>query len=335
MSKHLEELFTAVSSIKHMLIVPHNDPDPDAIASAVALRFLLMEKLGLSVDIVYLGLIGRAENKALVRYLKRPLRHFTLSDRKQSPIMALVDTQPGTGNNPITGKDKVSVVIDHHPLRPDTADVPFADVRVDAGSSSTILTEYLQAAKLKLPAKIATALFYGIKTDTMGLSRGAGPADAAAYFYLQPQIDTKALVEIERAQLSVSYFQSLAGALQAARVYKNVVTAYIGPMQYPDLAAEIADLLLRLEGVHWVICLGLYKDHLILAVRSRNRHGGAGTFAQAIIAGQGTAGGHGTMAGGQIPLHGAAPAELAEQLIENGVRYLNIAPETPGVSLIK
>jgi len=335
MSEFLEELFTAVSNSKHILIVPHNDPDPDAIASAVALRYLLIEKLGLAVDIAYLGIVGRAENKALVRYLKRPLRHFTASDHKQSSVIALVDTQPGTGNNPLTGQDKARVVIDHHPLRPETAEVPFADVRANVGSSSTILTEYLQAAKLTLPIHIATALFYGIKTDTMGLSRGAGAADASAYFTLQPQIDAKALVEIERAQVSVTYFQSLASALQAARVYQDAVTAFIGTMQYPDLAAEIADLLLRLEGMQWVICLGMYKDHLILAVRSRHRRGGAGTFAQAIIAGEGTAGGHGTMAGGQIPLHGADPAELAKQLIENGLRYLNIAPETPHVSLIK
>ncbi|KAA3661006.1 MAG: hypothetical protein DWQ04_17745 [Chloroflexi bacterium] len=336
MSEFLEELFTAVSNAKQLLIVPHNDPDPDAIASAVALRYLLTEKkLGLAVDIAYLGIIGRAENKALVRYLKRPLRHFTASDHRHSPFMALVDTQPGTGNNPLTSTDKASVVIDHHPLRPETADVPFADVRANVGSSSTILTEYLQAAKLTLPTHIATALFYGIKTDTMGLSRGAGLADAAAYFYLQPQIDAKALVEIERAQVSATYFQSLAGALQAARVNKDAVSAYIGPMQYPDLAAEIADLLLRLEGVQWVICLGKYKDHLILAVRSRHRQGGAGSLALAIIAGEGTAGGHGTMAGGQIPLQGAAPADLAKLLIENGLRYLNIAPETPDISLIQ
>ncbi len=335
MTEFLEELFTAVSNTKQLLIMPHNDPDPDAIAGAVALRFLLTEKLGLTADIVYLGIIGRAENKALVRYLKRPLRHYTLSDRKQSPVIALVDTQPGTGNNPLTGQDKVSIVIDHHPLRPETAEVPFADVRIHVGASSTILTEYLQAAKLTLPTPIATALFYGIKTDTMGLSRGAGQADASAYFYLQPQIDAKALVEIERAQVSATYFQSLAEALQAVKIYQDVVTAYIGPMHYPDLAAEIADLLLRLEGAQWVICLGKYKDHLILAVRSRHRHGGAGSLAQAIIAGEGPAGGHGIMAGGQIPLHEAGPIELAKMLIENGLRYLNITPETPEVPLIK
>ncbi|HEX6383040.1 MAG TPA: bifunctional oligoribonuclease/PAP phosphatase NrnA [Anaerolineae bacterium] len=334
MEEKLNRLLEAVASAHKVLILPHNDPDPDAIASAVALRHLLVQKSGVPVDIAYRGIIGRAENKALARYLGQPLRRLVRTDLQATATVALVDTQPGAGNNPLPASTLATIVLDHHPWREETAAVPFADVRPDTGSTSTILTEYLQASGIEPDAMLATALFYGIKTDTMGLGRGAGPSDAAAYFYLQPRIDTQALFDIERAQVPATYFQSFAATLQAARIYKNVVTAYIGPVSYPDLAAEMADMLLRLEGGQWIICMGLYKDQITLAVRSRSRRGGAGQLAQAMINGYGTAGGHGLMAGGQVPLNGADPVQIVAQMSRNALQHLNIAPDEPGRPLI-
>lgn len=334
MEERLDQLAEVIVGADTVLILPHNDPDPDAIASAVALQHLLKERFGLSAGIAYQGMIGRAENKALSRYLGQPLRRLTRADLKASPAVALVDTQPGAGNHPLPATIAATIVLDHHPWRPETAAATFADVRPNLGSTSTILVEYLRAASLEPDARLATALFYGIKTDTMGLGREAAPADADAYFYLQPRIDTQALFEIERAQVPATYFQSFAATLRAARIYKDVVIAYIGPVSYPDLAAEMADWLLRLEGGKWVICMGLYKDQITLAVRSRSRKGGAGQLAQAIIHGHGTAGGHGLMAGGQVPLNGEDPAQIVAQMSQNALQYFNIAPDEPGRPLV-
>ena len=114
--EHLHSLLQAVSPYKQVLILPHNDPDPDAIAAAVALRYLLVQKLNVVVHIAYRGIIGRAENKALVRYLDRPLRRLTGADLRQLPLV-LVDTQPGAGNNALSPRSHVVGVIDHHPWR--------------------------------------------------------------------------------------------------------------------------------------------------------------------------------------------------------------------------
>jgi nanoRNase/pAp phosphatase (c-di-AMP/oligoRNAs hydrolase) len=330
----LDALFTALAGADGVLILPHNDPDPDAIASAVALRHLLADHLGISGQIAYEGIIGRAENKALVRYLGRPLQRLKSSDLRQSLPIALVDTQPGAGNNALPSTSTAAIVFDHHPLREETAAARFVDVRPGLGSTSTIMTEYLQAAGIEPPSALATALFYGIKTDTLGLGRGASPADAAAYFYLQPLIDVDALVDIERAQLPADYFKRLDAALQAAQVYDDVVVSDVGPITRPDMAAEMADLLLRLEGAHWAICIGHYRGELILAVRTRSRRGGAGRLARDIAGGRGTAGGHGAMAGGQIPLNGAEPQQVTQQLIRRALDLLKIAPETVGRPLI-
>ncbi|HSJ53993.1 MAG TPA: hypothetical protein VLC52_09625, partial [Anaerolineae bacterium] len=80
MSARLKELDRAVKGLSRLLILPHNDPDPDAIASALALGYLLAERAGLEITIAYRGIIGRAENKALMRYLGRPLRRLVAAD---------------------------------------------------------------------------------------------------------------------------------------------------------------------------------------------------------------------------------------------------------------
>jgi nanoRNase/pAp phosphatase (c-di-AMP/oligoRNAs hydrolase) len=311
MQERLEALRAAVAGMQQVLIVPHNDPDPDAIGAALGLRYLLGELAGVESRIVYQGIVGRAENKALVNYLGRPLHQLAAGDLHPGQAVALVDTQPGTGNNPLPPGLAPAIVFDHHPPREATAAVPFLELRPEVGAVSTILVEYLRAAGLELPRPLATALFYGIKTDTLGLVRRTSAADVEAYFFLQPQIDVEALGRIEAAQVSPEYFRRLDAALHAARVYGQAVISYAGPMPRPDLAAELADLLLRLEGVQWAICSGAYEDLLILAVRSRHPRGGAGNMVQAIVGEGGTAGGHDMMAGGQIPLGGRSPRAVA------------------------
>jgi nanoRNase/pAp phosphatase (c-di-AMP/oligoRNAs hydrolase) len=168
----------------------------------------------------------------------------------------------------------------------------------------------------------------------MGLSRGASPADAAAYFFLQPQVNVDALVKIERAQVPPEYFKSFAATLGATRLYDGVVIAYAGAMDYPDLAAEMADLLTRLEGAQWVICMGAYQDVLYLSVRSHRRGGGAGRLVHTIVAGEGSAGGHGAMAGGQVPLQGQQPEAVFWRLSRRALEHLGVDPAEEGRSLL-
>jgi nanoRNase/pAp phosphatase (c-di-AMP/oligoRNAs hydrolase) len=314
MQERLEALRAAVAGVENVLIVPHNDPDPDAIAAALGLRHLLAGLAQVDSRVAYQGIVGRAENKALVRYLGRPLRQLATGDLRTAQAVALVDTQPGTGNNPLPLSQLPLIVFDHHPPREATARVAFVELQPEVGATSTMLVEYLRAAGLDLPQPLATALFYGIKSDTQGLVRRASAADVDAYFFLQPQIDVQALSRIEGAQVSPEYFRRLDAVLHAARVYGQAVISYAGDMPRPDLAAELADLLLRLQGAQWAICSGAYEDMLILAVRSRHPRGGAGRLVRAIVGEGGTAGGHDVMAGGQIPLRGRAPTAVAREV---------------------
>ena len=324
MKERLEALFEAVQDFDEIIILPHNNPDPDAIASAVALRHLLSQRFNIKCQIVYRGIIGRAENKALVRYLDHPLQRLTGCISQPCAPFALVDTQPGTGNNALpTGAD-IAIVIDHHPQREANGVINFVDVRPSVGAASSIMTEYLRLAQISIPSFIATALFYGIKTDTMGLGRGTGTLDMEAICYLLPKIDLEALLKIERAQVPMGYFKNLAEALNATRIYNNVAISYLGPMQYPDLTAETADFLLRMKGIEWVVCMGTHKERFIISVRTQ-KQAGAGQFIQTIVGKQGVAGGHGSMAGGQIIIGDRNPDHLAEGLIEKMRQYLHVS----------
>lgn len=332
-NNRLKKLLEAVEGVKHLLILPHNNPDPDAIASAVALKYLLEKTTNIKSRIVYKGIIGRAENKALVHYLNRPLQRLKGADLDIDQPIALVDTQPGAGNNPLPAQAKPTLVIDHHPLRQATNKANFFDVRPNVGSTASILTGYLQAAGLPIEPLLATALFYGIKTDTMGLERGVSSLDTHSFCRLLPQVDIEAMFKIERAQVPADYFKNFVTALQNACLYGEVIISYIGAMNYPDMAAEMADMLLRMQGSRWVVCIGVYHDSMILSVRTYNRRG-AGQLVQQIVGARGSAGGHGAMAGGQILLRGDNPAALAQQLTQQILAYLNISPDTDPTLLI-
>jgi nanoRNase/pAp phosphatase (c-di-AMP/oligoRNAs hydrolase) len=331
---YLTSLYAALEGATRLLILPHNDPDPDAIASAVALQWLVGEEWGLDSHIVYRGIIGRAENKALVRYLGYPLRPLADGELSKPSPLALVDTQPGAGNNVLPSSANVAIVFDHHPVRQETSAASFADVRPEVGATSTILTEYCQAAGSQLPPLIATALFYGIKTDTMGLGRGASRSDVAAYFYLQARIDVQALVKIERAQVPAEYFKGLVSTLRSACVYDDrLIISTTEDMGRPDLPAEMADLLLRLKGVEWVICMGVYDDEMMVSVRTNHQHG-AGQLIQGMVGSLGSAGGHGIMAAGQVPLGDHDPQALFRRLRRRALERLGIDPATSAQPLI-
>ena len=336
MEKRWRQLSEAVEGCDQILILLHDDPDPDSVASGAALRFLLSEKLGVEGQVAYRGIIGRAENRALVDYLGVELEQLPsepLMPELGSKAVAVVDTQPGAGNSPLPAGYPAAIVIDHHSDL-DGEGAIFRDVRPWIGASSTIMTQYLRAAGVKPPMRLATALFYGIKTDTKALSRDTSAADVGAYFYLLSFVDVDALVEIENARVPASYFRNLARAMEAAKLYDGVVVSFLDEVDYPDLTAEIADLFLRLEGVNWVICMGVYDETLYISVRARDEAADAEELAQEIIGEQGTAGGRNTLAGGQISLEGKDAHTIAEKLRQRIFEYLNVPQDAQGEPLI-
>lgn len=296
---------------KKALIMIHDNPDPDALASAFGFKYLLQNKWKISSVISYGGIIGRAENRAMIKLLNIEIVPFQKIHLKDFKFIVLIDTQPGSGNNSLPPDCLPDIIIDHHiPVYEKSKHAGFSDIRTDYGSTSTMITEYLDSAGiLANNRKIATALLYGIKADTRDLGRETGSYDMAAYLKLYPLVLFKVLSRIEHPKLSRCYFRIVSRAINMALIYKDVIIADLGKIEIADKLAEMADFLIRVDDVKWALCMGEYDNNLYFSMRTTIRKANAGLLAKKMTQKNGSGGGHSMVAGGRIP----SPDKYQEQ----------------------
>ncbi len=300
-----DKLLSLLSQRRRLLILTHTNPDPDSLASGLGLALLAKEKLGLSSEMGLCGRIMRAENKEMVRSLGIKLVPMQDLRLERYDCLAVVDTQPGFGHTRLPEDRHIDIVIDHH-LSPevDLGEHPpeFMDIRTDVGATSSMVTGYLMDAGVSVPADVATALYYGIKTDTADLSRNVSPLDREAYDYLSARLDRPVLASINTPDLPPAYFSALRQALNNVRLYDHVVLCSLGQIESPEMVAEVADLLLRLQGKDVVFCGGEVGDTYYVSVRTALDTRDAYDLIRDALNGEGSFGGHGTVAGGSVKL---------------------------------
>lgn len=301
-ARKLADLREMLAGKATLLIGLQDNPDPDAFGAAAALRKLANDLAGVHCSMACGGTVGRSENRAMVRYLNLNLHPMAHLDWSRYDLVALVDTQPGQGNNSLPGWIGPDIIIDHHPMRRESRRVPFTDIRSHYGATCTIMTEYLREAHLTPEAALATALLYGIRSDTQDLGRETTQADIEAHRYLYDLANMRMLGTIQRGEVPSEYFRLLAAALGSARVCGRTVYSELAEVDNPDMVPEVADLLLRHEDADWSLCWGVHAGRILLSVRTSMADGDAGLVARKIVARKGTGGGHHAIAGGQIPL---------------------------------
>jgi len=307
----LDKLVAFAKGHRRALVLTHDNPDPDSLASGVALAWLLGELAGVDAQVAYGGIVGRAENRALIRELKLPVVPISRVVFDDYDMICLVDTQPEQGNHSLPKRHFPDVVIDHHPVRAETRLAAVADVGGPIGATSTVVVEYLRASRLEVPPAIATALFYGIKADTRDLGRHTTPQDVEAYLWLFPRADKDAMGQIEHPPLSREYFALSRTAIEKAQVHDHAVVLPLGPLYAPDMVAEVAERFLYLEGIRWSLAFGTFEGDLYYSVRTTDRRANAGKLIREVIEPRGgSAGGHGTMAGARLPAQDLKPAAL-------------------------
>src|SRR5881296_678520 len=289
-----------------LVILPHDNPDPDALASAAALKYLVGELPRKEAHIALGGIVGRAENRAMLTYLNITLVPVSEVHFGGETQVVLVDTQPGRINNSLPEGIVPVAVIDHHPAYDAYPGVPFLDLRDQYGATSTILTEYLRESKLAIEPKIGTALFYGIAAETQDLGREATAADIEASHFLYPHANKRRLAKIENARVPREYFRVFREAIDRAVLYDSVVVSLLGDVRYPDMVAEVADFLLRLDQVEWAAAIGTFGSCLHCSIRTTDRELNAGDVLQRVL-GSKVAGGHDMIAGGRLQV-GEDPA---------------------------
>jgi nanoRNase/pAp phosphatase (c-di-AMP/oligoRNAs hydrolase) len=280
-----------------VLILIQDDPDPDAIASALALRVLLGRNRT-AAPIGTFGTITRPENRAMTRILEIDVESIKARAVDDYDMVAMVDAQPSFFEETL---GELDLVIDHHP-----SEVPvrarLKDLRPSYGATSTILTEYLRAADVKMTQRLATALLYGIKADTQDLERGTTKADVEAFAFLHPHVNKSALRRIERPELPDDVLDLLAQAIAHRQVTNGVVFSHLGPVTYPELVAQFADFFLQVEGAEWSVVSGTVHGELHVSVRNVGYVRAAGDVVREAFADLGSAGGHRSMAKAVIRL---------------------------------
>ncbi|MCM2303759.1 MAG: DHH family phosphoesterase [Elusimicrobia bacterium] len=293
-------------SLSPMTILTHDHPDPDALASAWALAHLAQSLGKIRTRIVYGGMIGRAENRMMAERLLVPARPLRKGELAGVPHLALVDTQPPFKNNRCPPRRIPDLILDHHPRHADThSDMALIDESV--GATTTILVEALTAAGLRVPGRLATAIVYGIGSETQNLGREATRRDMEAYQALWPKANMKTLWRISYPQRSESFFLTLAHAVREAFVIGRVVGANLGEVSTPDRVAQMADFLLTLEKMQWSIVTARYLGRLHVSLRANDPGAGAGRLLKRLLGGGNRGGGHGMIAGGSLEVGADAP----------------------------
>jgi nanoRNase/pAp phosphatase (c-di-AMP/oligoRNAs hydrolase) len=283
-----------------LAVVTHETPDPDAIASAIALASVA-ERFGVPATPCYYGEVSHQENRALVNLLDLELRSLDGDDLSEFAGFALVDhSRPGI-NDGLPEDLYPDIVIDHHPPR-GPVEARFADLRSDVGATSTMLTGYLTELGMSLSETVATALLYGIRVDTDDFTREVCREDLLAAGTLLPHVDLAVLEKVESPSVGPETVDVLSRAIRRRDVREGVLASYVGTIGDKDALAQAADRLLSMEGIDTVLVYGRCEGTVYVSARSRADAIDLGETLRTAFGRIGTAGGHAGMAGAQIPL---------------------------------
>jgi nanoRNase/pAp phosphatase (c-di-AMP/oligoRNAs hydrolase) len=299
LAQELKKLINTVGDGKLAIIV-HDNPDPDAISSAMGLKEIA-NSVGVKADILYNGIIGHHENKAFVNLLDVEMiqsKDFKPSDYKK---IALIESSAPGVNNLLSQGTKVSIVIDHHQANIDDVEAEYKDIRPNMGATATIMTKYLQVLEIPIKTELATALLYGIKVDTDDFKRNTDPADLTAAAYLFPLANHDLLNRLETPSKSTESIDILGEAIKNRQIKGSYLISNVGTVRDRDTLAQAADYLLTLEGITTTLIFGLGEDTIYVSGRSRDDRINIGKIL-ADAFGHDKAGGHAGLAGAQIPL---------------------------------
>jgi nanoRNase/pAp phosphatase (c-di-AMP/oligoRNAs hydrolase) len=334
-AQRLGGLLTTLRGVTEpLLVVPHDNPDPDAIAAAMALVDIA-ERVGVEAEAGFNGQISHQENRALVNLLDVKLRNLADVDvTEEYGSIALVDHSVPGVNDSLPERVAPEIVIDHHPPT-DAVDAAFRDIRPELGATATMLTQYVDTMGVSIDERIATALLYGIRIDTRDFTRGVTNADFDAAATLLPHADESVLDRVESPSISASVFGVLAAAIDRRIVRGSTVTSCVGELSDRDALPQAADQLLSLKGVTVAVVYGYIDDTVYVSARARGADVDLGETLRDAFGEIGSAGGHADMAGAQLELGILAETDSDEQLrivLEQVVseRVFETLTDTPG-----
>jgi len=296
----VRDLRSFAKEAERVAILLQEDPDPDGLAAALALRKVLGRK-SQTAPIVSFGVITRPENVAMANLLGIEVKQVVPEDLDTYDKVVLLDCQPSFFKGK---KFKVDAIIDHHPASPipeHTSKDAFIQMREDLGSISTLLTMYLRAADISISQRLATALLYGIKSDTLLLNREVSDMDLAAFVHLYPVANGNTLRRIERPELPKGYLESMRKGLKYLESANEVTVLPLVKVDREEWIPQAADFALQVEGSLWAMGVGVFDSKVIISGRNCGYVSHCGELFKKLFDEMGCAGGHKTMAKAIIP----------------------------------
>lgn len=286
-----------------LAVLMYGSPDPDAVASAMALREILKQTAGIGKCTFFsTEPVARQQNREFIRAMKLDIQLLNKNNLSQHDLVALVDAQPTFFGQALENIHiKPQIVLDHHPCAT-VWHAELADIRPAYGALSTIMLEYLLAAKVKISKILYTALSYGIKTDTNNFERDSRLEDISAYYLAYSRANRELIRRIELNQVPERFLKYYDFAFHHKRRYRDRIVCYLGRVESADTCVQVADFFLRLVDIYYVVIAGIVKEKLIIVFRGDGYRQDCGSIAIKAFGGYGSAGGHKSAARVEIPL---------------------------------
>ena len=276
----------------------HDNPDADAIASGYAL-YKYLKANGKEVRLIYSGrsVIRKSNLVIMVRELEIPIEHVRNTE-KESPaeLLITVDCQYGEGNVTLYPAQTVAV-IDHHRV---SRKMPIlSEIQSNLGACSTLLWNMLKEEGVDVNAdkKLATALYYGLFTDTGGLEviyhqKDMELRDDAKY-------DEGLITKLRNANISIEELETAGAALLRCDYNEQYRFAVVkcGPCD-SNVLGLISDMVLEVDAVDVCVVFSVLSNGVKLSVRSCLEEIKANELAAKLCMGMGSGGGHHIKAGG-------------------------------------
>ena len=299
---NFKKLMEIVQPNDSLLLLMHGSPDPDAIASAMALREIIKRTKGLSKSaFVSTEPLIRQQNVEFVSSLRLYIELAGQVDIDSYRVIAILDAQPSFFYKAINDVIKPQIVFDHHP-REGQWQVPLEDIRTNYGALSSILTEYLLCSRVKIPRNLHTALLYGIKTDTDNFNRSTIIEDISAYTYHTKYANMQFIRRIELNQTPDRFLKYYNYSYHHMNNFRGRRVCFLGNVESADVCVQIADFYLRLIGTYYVVVAGIIGERLIIIFRGDGYRQNCGAIAQRAFGVIGKGGGHRSAARMEIPL---------------------------------
>lgn len=325
-AKHVSsKLLARLAEYEQVVVVMHDNPDPDAIASGWGIKVLIDETVEIPTRVIGGGAIVRAENRHMVELLQPPIElvdEFEFDDRMAT---ILVDCGVESSNHLLTRQGVTPLgIIDHHIVSGEKLDLPFVDIRADIAASASIVASYLREQHICPGPKLATAMLYAVSSETCAYESHYSSLDRMILPWLMEFGEPELLAEIRNAPLLPSYYGELLLALQSTFLYDDVAVCFLPKAEGADIVGEVADLLIRCDTVSRVLCGAVIDGSLLLSARTQYAENSAVQMIEKTLDGIGGSGGHAHRAGGKITHVGDTASSIEKICNQVRDRWLDI-----------